>query len=91
MNLPIGRALDPLRASGVLVLASGSLTHNLGDLRPEGGAHGGYGTRFMDWVASTLAAGDLQALRDYRRQAPEARRAHPTQEHWQPLFVASAP
>jgi 4,5-DOPA dioxygenase extradiol len=85
--LDIGRALDPLRASGVLILASGSLTHNLGDLRP-GDADGGYAMRFMDWVASTLAAGDLQALCDYRRQAPEARRAHPTEEHWQPLFVA---
>jgi 4,5-DOPA dioxygenase extradiol len=86
--LEFGRALHPLRASGVLILASGSLTHNLGDLRSGDNAHGSYASHFMAWVASTLAAGDLEALCDYRRQAPDARRAHPTEEHWQPLFIA---
>ncbi|WP_296926392.1 class III extradiol ring-cleavage dioxygenase [Thiohalocapsa sp.] len=86
--LAIGRALSPLRASGVLILASGSLTHNLGDVRPGDDAQGGYAARLMDWAAGTLAAGDLEALCDYRRRAPDARRAHPTEEHWQPLFIA---
>ena len=43
---------------------------------------------FVDWIADRLAAGDLDALLDYRRQAPAAPRAQPTEEHLLPLFVA---
>lgn len=89
-HLAVGRALAPLREQGVLVIGSGSITHNLHDLR------GGYGpgreapyvAPFTTWVEQRLAAGDLDALLDYRVQAPFASRAHPTDEHLLPLFVA---
>ncbi|HEV2539694.1 MAG TPA: class III extradiol ring-cleavage dioxygenase [Frateuria sp.] len=89
-HLALGRALAPLREDGVLVIGSGSITHNLGDLRMGYGAEreAPYVRPFVDWVEQRLAAGELEALLDYRRQAPFAQRAHPTDEHLLPLFVA---
>jgi 4,5-DOPA dioxygenase extradiol len=84
----VGQVLGPLRDADVLVLASGSITHNLRDLSPGKGDPSGYAADFMGWMANTIAAGDLAALRDYRRLAPSAVRAHPTDEHLLPLFVA---
>jgi 4,5-DOPA dioxygenase extradiol len=84
----VGRALNPLRAADVLVLASGSITHNLHDLVPGNGSPSGYAAEFMTWAADTIAAGDLATLQAYRRSAPGATRAHPTDEHLLPLFVA---
>ncbi len=89
--LAVGRALAPLRARGLLVLASGNLTHNLRDFMAavqDGGGSPDYVRAFADWFWQRLQAGDLDALRDYRRQAPSAARAHPTDEHLLPLFVA---
>lgn len=87
----LGLALAPLTQRGFLVIGSGSLTHNLRDFQRAfhtGGADVGYVRAFADWFASHLAAGDVEALLDYRRQAPEAARAHPSDEHLLPLFVA---
>jgi 4,5-DOPA dioxygenase extradiol len=89
-QLAVGRALAPLREDGVLVIGSGSITHNLHDLAA------GYSTEreapyvqpFIRWIEQRLTGGDTAALLDYRRQAPFAERAHPTDEHLLPLFVA---
>ncbi len=85
----IGRALAPLREQGVLVLGSGSLTHNLGDVVwGEGGAQPlPYVAEFAGWMQARLEAGDKAAVLDWRGQAPAAHRAHPTSEHLMPLFV----
>ncbi|MFC7300586.1 dioxygenase [Cognatiluteimonas weifangensis] len=85
--LRLGRALAPLRARGVLVLGSGSLTHNLYEFRqhirdPE------YAQAFADWVAAAVRRRDIDALLHYRARAPHAARAHPTEEHYLPLLVA---
>ena len=85
--LELGQALAPLRDRGVLIVGSGSLTHNLPDMRNADDAHD-YPRRFADWVAAHLAAGDLEALLDYRAASPDALRAHPTDEHFLPLFFA---
>lgn len=85
--LALGRALMPLRHSGVLVVASGSITHNLRDIR-LGNGEAAYAREFMEWVAEKVAAGDLESLMDLRRRAPNAVRAHPTDEHLQPLLIA---
>lgn len=90
-HLRLGRALQPLRAQNVLLLASGSLTHNLRDFdfaefsvdRAEP-----YVKAFQDWMFQALAAGDSARLADWQRQAPAALRAHPSPEHLLPLFVA---
>ncbi|CAJ94613.1 Aromatic ring-opening dioxygenase, catalytic subunit, LigB family [Cupriavidus necator] len=97
-QIEIGRALAPLRDEGVLVLASGSFTHNLqevfgGGRRDQHGPQAEpYVEAFRDWMAEALdealASGDTSRIADYRAQAPYARRAHPTDEHLLPLFVA---
>ena len=86
----LGRALAPLTARGFLVIASGNLTHNLRDyqIAVHGGATPAYVRAFADWMAGRLVANDLAALLDYRRQAPDGARAHPTEDHLLPLFVA---
>ena len=86
----VGKALAPLREEGVLVIGSGSITHNLHDVRAGyGEAHEApYVRPFTGWIEQRLAAGDVEALLDYRRQAPFAERAHPSDEHLLPLFVA---
>lgn len=89
-HLALGQALAPLAASGVLVIASGNLTHNLGDFMDSlrGARRPDYVEAFPEWIATRIAAGDLDALLDYRQQAPGARQAHPSDEHLLPLFVA---
>jgi 4,5-DOPA dioxygenase extradiol len=90
-HLAVGRALVPLARRGIAVVASGNLTHNLVDVqygRTTGNGAFPYVRGFADWVWDKLAAGDLAALLDYQRQAPEARRAHPEPSHLLPLFVA---
>ena len=86
----LGQALAPLRGEGVLVIGSGSITHNLHDLGAgySDERQAPYVKPFIDWIEQKLAAGDIDALLDYRRQAPFAERAHPTDEHLLPLFVA---
>lgn len=86
----LGQALAPLRDEGVLVIGSGSITHNLHDFGAgySNERQAPYVQPFIAWIEQKLAAGDLDALLDYRRQAPFAERAHPTDEHLLPLFVA---
>jgi 4,5-DOPA dioxygenase extradiol len=86
----IGQALAPLREDGVLVIGSGSITHNLHDLGAgySDEKQAPYVRPFIDWIEQKLSSGAVDALLDYRRQAPFAERAHPTDEHLLPLFVA---
>ena len=89
-HVALGRALAPLAGQDVLVMGSGSLTHNLREVRghaaddpaPE------WVREFADWAAAAVAAGDVDALMDYRRKGPQACRNHPTDEHFLPLLVA---
>lgn len=89
-HIALGRALRPLREQGVLIVGSGSITHNLRAVfnHPEGEAVPGWVTEFRDWIADKIAAGDLGALGEYRALAPHAVQNHPTHEHLLPLFVA---
>lgn len=89
-HLALGRALAPLANEGCLIIASGNLTHNLADaLRPRPDlAVPGYVREFADWFWERLQARDGASLMDYRTQAPGAVRAHPTDDHLLPLFVA---
>ena len=89
-HVALGRALGPLREANVLVIGSGHATHNLRDwiahrARSEP-MH--YAVAFSRWLETALAAHDERALVEYRDRAPEAARAHPTEEHFLPLFVA---
>lgn len=86
----LGQALAPLLAQDVLVIGSGNLTHNLRDyqLTTRAGSDLPYVREFADWIWERLEAQDLPALLDYRARAPHAVRAHPTEEHLLPFFVA---
>ena len=88
----LGAALQHLREQGVWLIGSGSMTHNLreffGGRPPMDAAPVPYVRAFADWVADALSAGDRERLFDYRALAPEAARAHPSDEHLLPLYFA---
>ena len=86
--LRLGATLAPLREQGVLIVGSGSLTHNLDDFRGETDQIAPYAQAFSQWIRERVLRRDVAALVDYRRQAPEAARAHPTEDHLLPLLVA---
>ena len=88
-HLALGRALRPLSDEGVLVIGSGHLTHNLRDWDRSGrAAPMPYAIEFQAWVKERIDAKDLDTLADYRSRSPHGVRAHPTDEHFLPLFVA---
>ncbi|MFJ2340406.1 DODA-type extradiol aromatic ring-opening family dioxygenase [Pseudomonas protegens] len=86
----IGHALAGLREQGVLLIGSGSITHNLRDLDWHAGPESvePWAKAFRDWMIDKLAADDQAALHDYRQQAPNAVRSHPSDEHLLPLYFA---
>lgn len=86
----LGGRLRPLRHEGVLIIGSGFTTHGLPflDDPSPGAAPPGWSTDFDAWTAEKFAAGDVDALIDFRHQAPGMPYAHPTIEHFSPLFVA---
>lgn len=90
VHLRVGQALSVLREQGVLIIGSGSLTHNLYELRGHDIDAGvpSWVSEFDGWMKARMDAGDTQALLDYRTRAPHAARNHPTDEHLMPLFVA---
>jgi len=90
-HLRLGRALAPLLGQGILVLASGNLTHSLMDYRTatmRGTGSPAYVGEFAEWMWACLADGDSEALVNYRTLAPSAVRAHPSEDHLLPLYVA---
>jgi 4,5-DOPA dioxygenase extradiol len=88
-HLSVGRALKPLADEGVLVIGSGHLTHNLRDWDRSGrAAPAPYAREFQQWVFDKINSKDLKTLADYRSASPHGVRAHPTDEHFLPLFVA---
>ncbi|TWC19543.1 4,5-DOPA dioxygenase extradiol [Pseudomonas sp. SJZ085] len=86
----VGQALASLRQQGILLIGSGSITHNLRDLDWNAGPESvePWAKDFRDWIVEKLAADDEVALHDYRRQAPNAVRSHPSDEHLLPLYFA---
>ena len=85
----LGRALAPLADEGVLLLGSGSITHNLYEFRQElDAASASYATEFVDWARAAVRGHDEEALVNYLRVAPHAQRAHPTPDHYLPLPFA---
>ncbi len=90
-NHAVGRALEELRDEGVLVIGSGGLTHNLGDLDwhvGDGAPPAAYAAAFSEWARGRLGAGEVEAMLDWERNAPQARRNHPSSEHLMPLYTA---
>ena len=88
LALQLGRALAPLRSQGVLIVGSGSMTHNLHEIEPPDSAARAYATEFAKWVQTAILANAVNPVVQYRLEAPHAERAHPTEEHFLPLLVA---
>jgi 4,5-DOPA dioxygenase extradiol len=89
-HLAVGRALAPLTREGVLVIGSGHVTHNLRDWMGARSAKEvlPYAASFASWLADTLAKRDDDALLAYRERGPGGARAHPSEEHFLPIYVA---
>jgi 4,5-DOPA dioxygenase extradiol len=89
--LALGGRLRPLREQGVLVVGSGHMTHGLPFLTREmftGDVVPGWSADFDAWAAEALARGDVAELARFATAAPGMPYAHPTVEHFTPLFVA---
>jgi 4,5-DOPA dioxygenase extradiol len=98
-HLRLGEILAPLREDGVLIVGSGHLTHNLHEwitqargrqMRSFDSEAEPYVREFVGWVDGALRSDDRGALARWKEHAPQARRAHPTDEHFLPLHVAFA-
>ena len=86
----VGQRLAPLRDEGVLIIGSGFLTHGLPFIREYFMGKPGapqWSIDFDDWAREALESGDLDTLFDFREKAPGMPYAHPTVEHFAPLFV----
>ena len=83
-----GRALSPLAGEGVLIVGSGSLTHNMHALR-FGEAQDMPSAEFARWVRESVVRGERERVLRALEIAPHARRAHPTPEHFLPLLIAA--
>jgi 4,5-DOPA dioxygenase extradiol len=88
--MEIGKRLQPLRDEGVLIIGSGFMTHGLRYLRDwtPNAAAPGWSSEFDTWAAEALSRGDVDALASYKDLAPGVRFAHPTVEHFTPLFIS---
>ncbi|MDP2621649.1 MAG: class III extradiol ring-cleavage dioxygenase [Hyphomicrobiales bacterium] len=91
-HVRVGRAIAPLRRDGVLIVGSGVLTHNLGEMRrgeyAEDAPAPDWVVAFGDWMHEKIEAGAIDELAAYRDKAPHAEKNHPTEEHILPLFTA---
>jgi 4,5-DOPA dioxygenase extradiol len=87
--IQIGKRLQPLRDEGVLIIGSGFMTHGLPFLRDWSinATAPSWSSEFDTWVAEALSRGDVDALASYKDLAPAVKFAHPTVEHFTPLFV----
>ncbi|MGH8724662.1 MAG: DODA-type extradiol aromatic ring-opening family dioxygenase [Burkholderiales bacterium] len=87
-HVNVGRALRPLAEDNILIVGSGHMTHNLRDWARGQGQPAPYAREFQAWVFEKLKEGDVESLVDYRSRSPHGARAHPTDEHFLPLFFA---
>jgi 4,5-DOPA dioxygenase extradiol len=87
-HVELGRAVRPLTKEDVLLIGSGHMTHNLRDWSRGQGAPAPYAREFQAWVFEKLKERDVESLVDYRSRSLHGARAHPTDEHFLPLFFA---
>jgi 4,5-DOPA dioxygenase extradiol len=87
-HVALGNSVRKLADEGVLIIGSGHMTHNLRDWSRGQGAPAPYAREFQAWVFDKLKERDVQSLVDYRTRTPHGVRAHPTEEHFLPLFFA---
>jgi len=87
-HVELGKAVRKLSDEGVLIIGSGHMTHNLRDWGRGTKEPQPYAREFQEWVKQKLEEKDIDSLVDYRSRSPHGVRAHPTDEHFLPLFFA---
>jgi 4,5-DOPA dioxygenase extradiol len=87
-HIALGRRIARLRQDDVLVMGSGGFVHNLRHIAPLGAPEPAWSKEFSNWIHDRLMAGDEAALAEYRKLAPHAVLAQPTEDHFMPLFTA---
>ena len=87
--MKLGKRLQTLRDQGVLIIGSGFMTHGLPFLRDWriDATAPGWSADFDSWAAEALANGDVDTLSNFKEKAPGMPYAHPTVEHFTPLFI----
>ena len=87
--IELGRRLKPLREQGVLLIGSGFMTHGLPFIRDwrVNAEAPNWSAEFDSWAAEALGRGDVETLINYKTEAPGMPYAHPTVEHFTPLFI----
>lgn len=86
--IEVGRRLAPLRDEGVLIIGSGFSTHNLREMDWSNRTVPAWSREFDDWLDRALTGGAIDDLIDFPTKAPAPLIAHPTTEHFAPLFVS---
>jgi 4,5-DOPA dioxygenase extradiol len=89
MAYALGQSLSALRDQGILIIGSGSMTHNLYEVQFNSTQAAHYAAEFSEWIKQTVCHQDHASLIHTFELAPHARRAHPTIEHFLPLLVAA--
>ena len=87
--MDLGKRLQPLRDEGVLIIGSGFMTHGLPYLRnwSIGAEAPAWSSDFDQWAAEAMATGNIDELANFKSNAPGMPYAHPTVEHFTPLFI----
>ncbi|CAI9753550.1 unnamed protein product [Fraxinus pennsylvanica] len=84
----LGRALASLKKEGVLIIGSGSATHNLRTMQGTNDTVASWALEFDNWLKESLLTGRYEDVNNYEEKAPFAKLAHPRPEHFYPLHVA---
>ncbi|PIN22816.1 Stizolobate synthase [Handroanthus impetiginosus] len=84
----MGKALTSLKKEGVLIIGSGSATHNLRTMQSINDSVASWATEFNDWLKESLLSGRYEDVNKYEEKAPFAKLAHPWPDHFYPLHVA---
>ncbi|KAM7270696.1 hypothetical protein ACFE04_029910 [Oxalis oulophora] len=84
----MGKALAPLKDEGVLIIGSGSATHNIRSLQRGCTSVFPWAEEFDTWIKDALLNGRYEDVNDFETKAPHAKMAHPHADHFYPLHVA---
>ena len=82
----VGRALQPLRDEGVLILGSGNIVHNLRMFDWRQPQQLDWAGRFDAAVKQRIVGGEHEDLIAFERMGPDAELAINSREHYLPLL-----
>ncbi len=90
IHIKMGKALEPLRNEGVLIIGSGMSYHNMQRFMSGSLTEASVSKQFDDWLTRSVEinnAGERNEMLVNWEKAPKARESHPRSEHLAPLFV----